>query len=212
MPQVTTQLLVETQAGKKIRKLTKHSNAAVSQAAAAAVAAWKEAVKQEVGAGGPTGQSTMCSCPHLAGTFSIQLPESFACVAAACGLMSSFLTRCPVWQAHSHVQRDCCAASHQSTGNLPASSSRTPHRRLRCQRATQHTGRLSPTRLQRRAMCSSNRQQSGRSWRGWASPMALAAPGSLGFHRLRVGPTAERMQLPCSRQHPAATLPQPKAP
>ena len=64
MTQVTTQLLVETQAGKKIRKLTKHGNAAVSQAAAAAVAAWKEAVKQEVGTGLPTGQCHVTSTPH----------------------------------------------------------------------------------------------------------------------------------------------------
>ena len=47
--QVTTDLLVSTQAGKKLRKLTKHSNAAVAQAAAAAVAAWKMAVTQEAG-------------------------------------------------------------------------------------------------------------------------------------------------------------------
>lgn len=45
--QVTAQLLLETQAGKKIRKLTKHSNAAVSRAAAATVSAWKEAITQE---------------------------------------------------------------------------------------------------------------------------------------------------------------------
>ena len=47
--QVTTDLLVSTQAGKKLRKLTKHSNVAVAQAAAAAVAAWKTAVTQEAG-------------------------------------------------------------------------------------------------------------------------------------------------------------------
>ncbi|CAL8471299.1 g10841 [Coccomyxa elongata] len=45
--QVTTQLLLETQAGKKIRKLAKHSNAAISQAAAATVSSWKEAVTKE---------------------------------------------------------------------------------------------------------------------------------------------------------------------
>ncbi len=45
--QVTTHLLLETQAGKKIRKLAKHGNAAVSQAAAATVSAWKEAVTKE---------------------------------------------------------------------------------------------------------------------------------------------------------------------
>ena len=64
MTQVTTQLLVDTQAGKKIRKLTKHGNAAVSQAAAAAVAAWKEAVKQEVGTGVPAGQCRLTSAPY----------------------------------------------------------------------------------------------------------------------------------------------------
>jgi len=48
--QVTTDILISTQAGKKIKKLTKHSNTAVSQAAAATVAAWKSAVTQEVGA------------------------------------------------------------------------------------------------------------------------------------------------------------------
>jgi hypothetical protein len=47
LPQVTTQLLVETQAGKKVRKLTKHGNAAVALAAAATVATWKDAVAQE---------------------------------------------------------------------------------------------------------------------------------------------------------------------
>ena len=60
--QVTTQLLVETQAGKKVRKLTKHGNAAIAQAAAATVAAWKEAVAQEATRHGNTGAGlTICS-------------------------------------------------------------------------------------------------------------------------------------------------------
>lgn len=59
--QVTTQLLLETQAGKKIRKLAKHSNAAVSQAAAATVSAWKEAVTRETVASTSAG----LSCIHV---------------------------------------------------------------------------------------------------------------------------------------------------
>ncbi len=55
--QVTTQLLLETQAGKKIRKLAKHSNAAVSQAAAATVSSWKEAVTKETVASASAGLS-----------------------------------------------------------------------------------------------------------------------------------------------------------
>ncbi|KAK9919113.1 hypothetical protein WJX75_009483 [Coccomyxa subellipsoidea] len=55
--QVTTQLLLETQAGKKIRKLAKHSNAAVSQAAAATVSAWREAVTKETVTGTGAGEA-----------------------------------------------------------------------------------------------------------------------------------------------------------
>ena len=45
--QVTTRLLLDTQAGKRIKRLGSHKDPAVSQAAAKVVAAWKQTVKQE---------------------------------------------------------------------------------------------------------------------------------------------------------------------
>ena len=45
--EVTTELLSESQVGKKIRKLTKHQDEAVAEAAKVLVAKWKECVRQE---------------------------------------------------------------------------------------------------------------------------------------------------------------------
>lgn len=45
--QVNTELLTETQAGKKIRKLTKHSHADIAQAAKQLIDTWKDCVRQE---------------------------------------------------------------------------------------------------------------------------------------------------------------------
>lgn len=45
--QVNTELLSETQAGKKVRKLTKHSNEEIAQAAQQLIASWKDCVRQE---------------------------------------------------------------------------------------------------------------------------------------------------------------------
>lgn len=45
--EVNTQLLSETQVGKKIRKLTKHEDDSIAEAAKALVAKWKDFVKQE---------------------------------------------------------------------------------------------------------------------------------------------------------------------
>ena len=45
--QVNTELLSETQAGKKVRKLTKHSNEDIAQAAQQLIASWKDCVRQE---------------------------------------------------------------------------------------------------------------------------------------------------------------------
>lgn len=45
--EVTTQLLSETQVGKKIRKLTKHSDAGIAEAAKTVLAKWKECVRHE---------------------------------------------------------------------------------------------------------------------------------------------------------------------
>ena len=59
--QVTTDILVSTQAGKKLKKLTKHSNTAVALAAAATVAAWKASVTQEVAEqNGSAGAALLC--------------------------------------------------------------------------------------------------------------------------------------------------------
>ena len=44
---VTTQILVDTQAGKRVRKLSKHSNKDVSAAALEVVTLWKQVVKGE---------------------------------------------------------------------------------------------------------------------------------------------------------------------
>lgn len=44
---VNTQLLAETQAGKKIRKLTKHDDSNIAEAAKSLVAQWKECVRLE---------------------------------------------------------------------------------------------------------------------------------------------------------------------
>ena len=45
--EVTTQLLSETQVGKKIRTLTKHSDAEIAEASKVVLANWKECVRQE---------------------------------------------------------------------------------------------------------------------------------------------------------------------
>ena len=45
--EVTTQLLAESQVGKKIRTLTKHQNSAIADAAKTLVANWKECVRLE---------------------------------------------------------------------------------------------------------------------------------------------------------------------
>lgn len=45
--QVNTELLSETQAGKKVRKLTKHSNEDIAQAAQQLINSWKDCVRQE---------------------------------------------------------------------------------------------------------------------------------------------------------------------
>jgi transcription elongation factor S-II len=52
---VTAALLKETEAGKRVNKLTKHSVAAISAAAVAVVQAWKECVKKEQEAKGSGG-------------------------------------------------------------------------------------------------------------------------------------------------------------
>ena len=44
---VTTQLLSESQVGKKIRKLTKHDDDRIAEAAKTLVAKWKECVREE---------------------------------------------------------------------------------------------------------------------------------------------------------------------
>jgi hypothetical protein len=49
---VSTKVLAETQAGKRVKALAKHPKADVAAAAAQVVAAWKEAVRQEAGDGG----------------------------------------------------------------------------------------------------------------------------------------------------------------
>lgn len=43
---VTVALLTDTLAGKRIKKLTKHSNSGITEAANAVVAAWKKSVDQ----------------------------------------------------------------------------------------------------------------------------------------------------------------------
>ena len=79
--QVTTEVLVSTQAGKKLKRLTKHTNTAVAQAAAATVAAWKTAVTQEIAAdqnGAAAGAAT-CSftrTPPLHACCPIAIPQS----------------------------------------------------------------------------------------------------------------------------------------
>ena len=49
---VSTKVLSETQAGKRVKALAKHSKQDIAAAASAVVAAWKEAVKQEADGGG----------------------------------------------------------------------------------------------------------------------------------------------------------------
>ena len=62
--QVTTDILVSTQAGKKLKKLTKHSNTAVALAAAATVAAWKASVTQEVAEQNGSAGAAPLDVPH----------------------------------------------------------------------------------------------------------------------------------------------------
>ena len=76
--QVTTQLLLDSQAGKQIRKLAKHSNADVARAAGQLVDTWKEVIRTEsagitslqrrTGAARPKplciGSTSAVLCPH----------------------------------------------------------------------------------------------------------------------------------------------------
>ena len=61
--EVTTELLAESQVGKKIRKLTKHENEGIAEAAKALVAKWKECVRQEQEE--QAKHATSCKCPLL---------------------------------------------------------------------------------------------------------------------------------------------------
>lgn len=45
--QVTTQVLMDSNAGKLVRRLTKHANASVASAAGSVVSSWKEAIARE---------------------------------------------------------------------------------------------------------------------------------------------------------------------
>lgn len=58
--EVTTQLLSETQVGKKIRKLTKHSDPEIAEASKTVLANWKECVRQEQE--GPSKRPSGCKC------------------------------------------------------------------------------------------------------------------------------------------------------
>ena len=58
--EVTTQLLSETQVGKKIRKLTKHTDAGIAEASKIVLAKWKECVRQEQE--GPSKRPSDCEC------------------------------------------------------------------------------------------------------------------------------------------------------
>ena len=51
--QVTTQLLLETQAGKQIKKLIKHSDPAIAKAAGQVVEQWKNTIKSEASGASP---------------------------------------------------------------------------------------------------------------------------------------------------------------
>lgn len=61
--EVTTQLLSETQVGKKIRTLTKHSDAEIAEASKVVLANWKECVRQEHE--GPSKRPSDCECFFL---------------------------------------------------------------------------------------------------------------------------------------------------
>ena len=62
--EVNTQLLSETQVGKKIRKLTKHADAGIAEASKTVLAKWKECVRQEQE--GPSKRPSDCKCiPYL---------------------------------------------------------------------------------------------------------------------------------------------------
>jgi len=45
--QVTTQVLLDSNAGKLVRRLTKHADAGIAAAAVQVVAAWKDAIARE---------------------------------------------------------------------------------------------------------------------------------------------------------------------
>jgi transcription elongation factor S-II len=65
---VTAALLKETEAGKRVNKLSKSGVGPIAEAAAAVVAAWKECVKKEQGARGGAGATSSSGLPR-AGSF-----------------------------------------------------------------------------------------------------------------------------------------------
>lgn len=64
---VTAALLKETEAGKRVNKLTKHAVSSIASAAAAVVAAWKDCVKRKQDAKGTT--SSGSGMPPRSGSF-----------------------------------------------------------------------------------------------------------------------------------------------
>ena len=62
--QVTTQVLVDSNAGKLVRRLTKHAEKEIASTAARVVAIWKEAITREqkaaLGDSAALGKPTLC--------------------------------------------------------------------------------------------------------------------------------------------------------
>mmetsp|Transcript_8328 Transcript_8328/g.17810 ORF Transcript_8328/g.17810 Transcript_8328/m.17810 type:complete len:315 (+) Transcript_8328:22-966(+) len=102
---VTADLLMKTDAGKKVKKLCKHSSSTIKQAAAATVESWKECVKQNskssseaaVGASDdqPSGSGRASQPEFLAGSASGLASQSSLGTASSGGLPTYKLTSKP---------------------------------------------------------------------------------------------------------------------
>ncbi len=107
--QVSTDLLSETGAGKRLKTLSKHSVAKVAQAAAAAMEAWKECIRKEQKQATPS-KSEPASQTVEAGPSASSQPEPSEQTGAQHrrSVFKLLRTSCTLWQrGHKTAPTDC---------------------------------------------------------------------------------------------------------
>lgn len=119
--EVSTQLLSETQIGKKIRKLTKHEDSNIAEAAKSLVAKWKECVRQEQEEQGK--RTSGCESTHwcwseLCACYAYSLLDAAALDADA---KSSGSNKRPRLERQTAAQEQPTEIKHESLDQLKAS-------------------------------------------------------------------------------------------